>query len=453
METGQGRFEYAALSHCWGKIILQQTTKETLSAQLMRVRFEDLNQTFRDAVIIARGLGINYLWIDSLCIIQDDKTDWEIESAKMGDIYRQATLTIAAAASSDGSGGCFKARRPPVVEQIQMRQTSSTGEEGTMQIGVWTGDFIRAVSNGPLNSRGWVLQERILASRTIHFAREQVYWECDQMTLGEDGRQHFHSDSLRHILSPFPHLHPQYLASKQSQKQFIYDRWYAVVENYTSRNLTKSDDIFPALSGISKALARMTADRYLAGLWQSMLHVGLLWQAKGRNWGSLSRPRTPRAPSWSWAAVDGPISYLASSRIRHTSLEFAAIVIHDAHCEIVGENPWGSVKTGLIRLTGIIKPAILAVGLQTDVPGYEIQSQGDLVGTGYPDVSIADGEELAVLRVARSSENVDEPGLFWFTLLLQRSNGSLEGWERVGMGKVTRFDWFDGTPERALVLS
>jgi hypothetical protein len=429
-----------------------RTLKSNLSMMQNRIELSLLSRTFQDAVIIARQLKLRYLWIDSLCIIQDDRVDWDRESAKMGAIYRNAFLTIAAAGAKDGSEGCFIPRLRPVVDPVRFQQTSSRGEEGSMWIGLYQGDFVGSVTSGPLNARGWVLQERVLASRTVHFAQEQLYWECDQLTLGEDGRTEFHSDSLRHILSPLPLLHLQYLAVNESPSQLLYDRWYSLVENYTSRKLTKPDDIFPALSGVVSEVARLNRDEYVAGLWRSCLHVGLLWQAKGVNWGGLPRPAAKRAPSWSWTAVEGPISYLSSSRVRNTKEAFSSITIHSANCALVGQNPYGQIGKGFIRLTGSLKKAFLDEGDQPEVPGLEIQSvKGHLAGTGYLDAESGPKEDLSVLKISRSSEE-NEPGLFWFVLLLKHAEEGSDQYERVGMGKVTQFDWFDDSLEETITL-
>jgi hypothetical protein len=452
IESSGSRGLYAALSHCWGTAPLIRTLKSTVNARLDRIEFLHLSRTFQDAVTIARKLKLRYLWIDSLCIIQDDSSDWERESAKMGEIYRNAFLTIAAAGAKNGSEGCFIPRLEPIFEPVCFQQTSSRGEEGSMWIGLYPGEFVSSVTSGPLNVRGWVLQERVLASRTVHFAQEQVYWECDQLTISEDGRTMFHHDSLRHILSPLPSLHLQYLARNQSPSQFLFDRWFSLVENYTSRMLTKPDDIFPALSGVVSEVIKLNSDEYIAGLWKSCLHVGLLWQSKGVNWGGLPRPTAKRAPSWSWAAVDGPISYLSSSRISHTKVDFSAITIHDAYCTIFGQNPYGQINKAFIRLTGSLKKAILDDGDQPEIPGFEIQSpKGHLVGTGYLDTEAGPKENIFILKISKSSEE-NEPGLFWFVLLLKQVEEGSDCYERVGMGKLTEFNWFDDSLEKTITL-
>lgn len=98
---------YIALSHCWGLACIATTTTSNFTARKQNIAIKELPKTFQDAIEITRGLGVHYLWIDSLCIIQDSEADWERESSKMASIYKNAYLTVAASRSSDGSGGCF----------------------------------------------------------------------------------------------------------------------------------------------------------------------------------------------------------------------------------------------------------------------------------------------------------------------------------------------------------
>jgi hypothetical protein len=111
----QGRaFQYTALSHCWGSAPLLTTTKSNWAKLAANISFNALPPLFKDAVIITRQLGLRYIWIDSLCIIQDSRRDWETESIKMGSIYQNSYITISATNSGDGSGRCLTERRKPV---------------------------------------------------------------------------------------------------------------------------------------------------------------------------------------------------------------------------------------------------------------------------------------------------------------------------------------------------
>lgn len=166
----------------------------------------------------------------------------------------------------------------------------------------------------------------------------------------------------------------------------------------------------------------------------------------------MPQATSKRAPSWSWATVDEPISYLSSSRIRHTREDVSAITIHDTYCAIPGQNPYGQVKEGFIRLTGSLKKGTLADGIQPEIPGFKIHSsKGHLIGTGYLDAEAGPKENLSILTLSRSSEE-DGPGLFLFILLLKQVEGGSDRYERVGMGKLTRLDWFDDSSNETITL-
>jgi hypothetical protein len=162
---------YMTLSHCWGSKPLIRTTTESLTKHLNQLPMDFLPKSFRDAVTIRRNLGIRYLWIDSLCIIQDDADDWEREPAVMGDIYSRSYLTIAASASKDSSGGCFLPR--PTSTHVQVKCSVSDSSTGYV--------FVREKPKGfneldysKLNTRAWVAQERLLSPRTVHYDVDQI---------------------------------------------------------------------------------------------------------------------------------------------------------------------------------------------------------------------------------------------------------------------------------------
>ncbi|KAF5675368.1 heterokaryon incompatibility protein [Fusarium circinatum] len=107
--VSQGEIEpYAALSHCWGKSNLLRTTTATLASRTQGIECSELSTTFQEAILVTRDLGLRYLWIDSLCIVQDDAADWQEQAMRMGDIYTSACVTISATGSSDGSGGLLR---------------------------------------------------------------------------------------------------------------------------------------------------------------------------------------------------------------------------------------------------------------------------------------------------------------------------------------------------------
>jgi hypothetical protein len=171
---------YCALSHCWGKLTERQkscTYQANHDALMKNIDIQGLPKTFRDAIAITRALNVRYLWIDSLCIIQDDPQDWAAESERMEDVFSSAYVTLAATSSRSSMEGFLGSRRGRRPEDcVELRSEKS----GHTYICKSIDDFHRDVEDGPLNQRGWVLQERVLSRRSIHFTSTQVYWECGQ---------------------------------------------------------------------------------------------------------------------------------------------------------------------------------------------------------------------------------------------------------------------------------
>jgi hypothetical protein len=166
---------YVALSHCWGPPTDNEkvcTLKNNIKRFQQCIDFVSLPRTFRDTVTITRGLGIKYIWIDSLCIIQDDEEDWERESGRMDLVFSDAYCTIGASSASSSLEGFLEYRKPRTCVQLQ------TGSIGTFYVCEAIDDFRKHVELGELNRRGWVLQERALSRRSIYFTSTQVYWEC-----------------------------------------------------------------------------------------------------------------------------------------------------------------------------------------------------------------------------------------------------------------------------------
>jgi hypothetical protein len=174
---------YVTLSHCWGKIQIKRLTKINISQLAECIDVNELTKTFQEAIIIARRLGVKFLWIDSLCIIQDSIKDWDKESSAMGDVYKNALCNIAATAAPNGHTGCFLERNPLLARTCRLRIEGLPGLAPKSQVYDLTRvDFWKqAISAAPLIQRAWFLQERILAPRVIHFGKNQLLWECHEL--------------------------------------------------------------------------------------------------------------------------------------------------------------------------------------------------------------------------------------------------------------------------------
>ena len=334
---------WAALSHCWGGNTRFILTANNLAHWQQTISLSSMPNTFRDAVTVTRKLGIRHLWIDSICILQDSKQDWEREADRMADVYRRSTVHIATHTSRHCDDGFLKAR--DACEYVELPfESHRSGIAGSILVRRGLARWNTALFTAPhsiLATRAWVLQESLLAPRTLHFGSEQIFWECPNLCIaeGEFSPRTFRGDTpqegavgfdlnatKRHLsltmgTSP-PGIDYGNSGEPRMKKARIhsedwYVRWYQIVTNYSQRNLGYPSDIFPALSGLAKTIqpliSRSDEEYYMAGLFSGDIHRGLLWmvdaEGMSESQATASRAQPYRAPTWSWASIIGPIKF------------------------------------------------------------------------------------------------------------------------------------------------
>ncbi|KAF2096285.1 HET-domain-containing protein [Rhizodiscina lignyota] len=368
--------KYIALSHCWGGVSPLITTKATLDQRKQAIPYFSLPKTFQDAVCITRKLGVEYLWIDSLCIIQDSPEDWARESARMGSLYSNSWITIAADAAEDSNTGFLRPQQR-VTKVVEIPCESSDGAETYVYVREKGSYANRARADlidpdtgyvldnaeithrrkqrhrSRLSTRAWVFQERLLAPRTVHYSLEETAYEC------RSGRWCECTISERVV--------PQLPGRRRNRlfKDMLRDKWNWIVLEYTRLNLTYGTDRLPALSGIAsyhqeRIAASGENDEYLAGLWRKDLAMGLLWRVYTDD--DISSPTSSRlskycAPSWSWASVTGTVHWEDEYQIS------TSFVILDSVCTPDGPNRFGNVCNGYVKVQGYIA----AVQLEADI--------------------------------------------------------------------------------------
>ncbi|KAK1815097.1 hypothetical protein LTR12_010521 [Friedmanniomyces endolithicus] len=325
VESAGAAGQYVALSHCWGDpATVPKTTRETLLQHCTDVPDEILSKTFRHAIQITRGLGMRYVWIDALCIVQNDPKDWAREAAKMRTVYSDAFLTIAAASASDGTGGCFHSRdggkeypyRYPGQQEmnIYIRLPVDHSFFDALSAGVQAN---RSVERFSLATRKWIFQERMLSRRVLYFTRYELAWECRTETACEcDGADclatpHNSGYTLAKPRSSFPNTAftasgtPDMLA-----KAAYLERWAILAEEYSSRSLSYPTDALIASSGVARAFDTAGLGTYFAGMWEFALPLQLAWRTVYDPELETQGPLTDyTAPSWSWVSSRTRVTY------------------------------------------------------------------------------------------------------------------------------------------------
>ncbi|KAJ4205045.1 hypothetical protein NW759_014709 [Fusarium solani] len=306
---------YATLSHCWGHQVPIKTTTKTKSLFEESLSEDLLPRTFRDAVNITRSLGIRYLWIDSLCIIQDDQEDWQAEAVKMRGIYLGSTINIAASDALDNTQGVFLEDNDVMdsVTESSLDASDRAAIEGPgprvfvyqqqdQQQGQLLSTMIRFQARTPrklqgsahLSTRGWVLQEELLSHRIVHCMKAEIHWQCRCLYKTQAGETfedlELLSDDRNLKLAP------------SRRKERIWHEW---IENYSTRDFTFPADRIAAMAGITSHYQQMTGYSPLLGLWRESFAGDLLWLRIG----PAKESGMANIPSWTWLSCNAPIFF------------------------------------------------------------------------------------------------------------------------------------------------
>lgn len=364
--------QYVSLSHRWGNANVPKLTTHQLTSIVERgVPVHTLPKTFQDAFAVTKRLGYRYIWIDSLCIVQDSVEDWQKEASMMGEVYANAQCNISATGAKDSDEGLFIDRNAKLVRPCKVRLKDSSpwlgGEYYILDPLIWPS----GVSEAPLNARGWVFEERVMAKRILHFGKDQLFFECHELDacetfpsglptspsyrwrpLGAASNGHFkRQDPATDGASIRESNSMGRLSSDQSLN--TYSLWSDLVETYSGLSLTKEEDKLIAFSAIAKKMRHLLKDEYLAGLWRRHLPYQLLW-TKRKDVRSGTESLSYRAPSWSWASLKDKVTLYPI-----TSKENEKIVIEILEAETfpVAEDDTGQLVGGYLRLEGFLRAA------------------------------------------------------------------------------------------------
>lgn len=346
--------EYMSLSHCWGSKPVISLSQSNIESLKRGIPIRALPRTFQDAVVVASWFQCQYLWIDSLFIIQDSIEDWRKESADMRHVYKNARLNIAASGAADSSFGLFFDRDPSLVSTGLV----SVNWDGDLPKGIFH-FFLRhiwahGVGRTPLSRRAWVVQERFLARRNLHFGSESMFFECHESEACETFPGKLPVFLERRLVNRFKGVYPSTDQSPTARAISFLKSWQKIVHAYMECDLTYTSDKTIALSGVAEEFRSIGNDMYLAGLWKNCFFIDqLLWIVKHSNkqlnGQPSARPSVYRAPSWSWLSMDAQVSV-------PLMFEPSFIEILDTSVELVDDNtPTGQVKRGAVSIRGHLK--------------------------------------------------------------------------------------------------
>ena len=350
---------YVTLSYCWGSdpSFHVRTTHATMSEHLDSIDVESLPQTYKDAIKVTRHLGIRYLWIDSLCICQDDLEDWARESAAMQQVYAGAYMSIAADNAAGLEQGFLERPGRKYVPVTLNNEISVYA----FQMPPAKASYARAwmtFIDEPLTNRGWATQERLLPYRALHFGNDQMFFECNCHFLSEDGVE---IKGRWNSLYPGPEEKGFRDIARKSRVSTTHQHWYLILEDFFHRDITVETDRLPAISGLAalfqKRLNEETGSvEYVAGLWSNALMEGLEWQSlRSKAEKDIFPDQKPLpseegyiAPTWS------PASYLGVSAHGATMpgwVDIAQITGYHTTPKTM-DNPLGELIDGWISIRG-----------------------------------------------------------------------------------------------------
>ncbi|TEY43456.1 hypothetical protein BOTCAL_0370g00050 [Botryotinia calthae] len=440
-------WQYVTLSHCWGESTHLSTEKETLNERKHAIPFNSLNKTYADAVRVTRELKMRYLWIDSLCIIQDSDEDWIQESSKMCFVYNNAEFNIAAAAALDGDSGFLLERLSVKLGHVIRTEKKTTERSLWIRPCIQTGHATGGEGISlpcPLFGRAWVLQESILAARTLIYSPVGMHFRCRMSQRSDEDPAKDAGDLDIFVgskLATFP-----YLALLKGQQRFYspqaIDIWYQLLEIYSGKQILHRKDKLPAVSGLAYQLGSIIGDTYLAGLWARDFPQALCWLPHRASCVCVRRSTLPAdsiydAPSWSWASCCTLFSY-APAAFKGTELLTQDLPLGDYSCPgsentdilwdamLVGahidfvSNRYGPVRSGSITVKGHL--------LKIDISCF--------VSPFRENVAIYNG---LVLGTFYTDEKLDVKKKYWALLL---------GYER----RKTTFKPWSSAKQQTLVL-
>ncbi|KAH8698088.1 heterokaryon incompatibility protein-domain-containing protein, partial [Phaeosphaeriaceae sp. PMI808] len=288
--------KYIFLSACWGRdfaLRLNHSNHERLQEE---IKITELPKTIRDAIAVARALHIDYIFVDSLCILQDSMEDWHKEVERMESYIKGCTLTLGAGSSASLAAGFLDIRSDQKCFNFTVQTVGSLPGAKIFLRPHLPSDW-DSLSSDPLFTRLWTLQELSICPRSILFGSSRIRLRFDILLGKTEAAEASHSqrtDQTDRLTGP---------AKLLREVQDVYDAWHTIIETASQLKVTFERDRLPALSAfISIVRRKLNDDKLINGLWRGNLHRDLLWHRADT---PLRVTADESIPSWSWAAYSG----------------------------------------------------------------------------------------------------------------------------------------------------
>lgn len=376
--------QYAVLSYVWGTSNTLRLEEAIQSKFQGGFAVDELPDTIQDAVMVTNSLGIGYLWVDSLCILQDSDTDKSREIPRMNDYYRNAHIVISASGARDVHSGFVPEQmsygdlyaelqhpdpnRQSLTWPVPLRipghfpdHSSSLLVDALPQLYTYKGE--------PINNRAWTLQESVLPRRLLRFP-----------TTGGLSMRCLEGEILAgEIVSDPYHEEPNFISlglvsSNRHTGDELFELWTKMVEDYTQRSLSYRGDILIAIGALAREFHTKNGvllGKYLGGFWEHHLRSGLLWHNTvdiSKSWSEQQSQYL--APSWSWASCPSPISFRNKSEMHLPLGEFANSAMKTRlftprwYCKVLNFDvtprneldPFGALEAGYLTIQGPLRP-------------------------------------------------------------------------------------------------
>ncbi|KAI1129459.1 HET-domain-containing protein [Nemania abortiva] len=377
--AGKAKDRYVALSYCWGtegqKTLLLDENKQQF---LSDIAFENLDPTIQDAIYITRKVGFSYLWIDALCIVQDDEEAKFREMARMHEVYRNATFTLIASRAASVRDGVLSKRevaggsQPQCIFKLRYLDNSSNAASRNLIL-VPVKNLSRRMNGEepePWVLRAWTLQERVASRRCLRFGGEQTTWSCSHGAL-----QYRESDGwvgeVDSSLGKLSDIMKQTRSNSQSSYKDVWPAWCEILAEFSWRRIKYQGDRLPAISSIAREFGQALNDDYICGLWKARFHESLLWHAVNRD--PFSVIQSSSTPSWSWASNRGSVTLPWRDVIKDDAFETLG---HHIVPQYQGD-AYGAIESASLRVRGLISPIpeTIVHNKRADLVGLSIGSK------------------------------------------------------------------------------